>query len=154
MIGFSKELARFFFLAAVFFILVQIAKATTMSFTVPAGEEVTKSMRLAVEDHVLIKFTVVGRSSSTLDFCILNPQGDVMVEYRDTGSVSYSFVCGEAGKYVLRFSNDSAEDKFVTLDYEIQHYIFGIPQMLFLTIVIVLVCIGAVAAFVLMGKPY
>jgi len=61
--------------------------------------------------------------------------------------------CDEAGEYVLHFSNtDASEDKLVTLNYEIQHYIFGIPQMLFLTIIIVLVCVGAVATFILMGK--
>lgn len=47
----------------------------------------------------------------------------------------------------------SSEDKLVSLDYEVQHYIFGMPQMLFLTIIIVLVCVAAVAVFILMGKP-
>lgn len=55
----------------------------------------------------------------------------------------------------MHFSNtDSLEDKLVTLDYEIEHYIFGMPQMLFLAIIIVLVCIAAVAAFILMGKQH
>jgi len=47
-----------------------------------------------------------------------------------------------------------SEDKLVTLDYEIQHYIFGIPQMLFLTIIIVLISVAAVATFILMEKPH
>jgi len=79
----------------------------------------------------------------------------VKVEYSKVGTVSYPFVCDEAGEYFLHFSNtDTSEDKLVTLDYEIQHYIFGIPQMLFLTIIIVLVSVAAVATFILMGKPH
>ena len=79
----------------------------------------------------------------------------MIAEYIKVGNVDHRFVCDEAGEYVLHFSNtDTSEDKLITLNYEIQHYIFGIPQMLFLTIIIVLVCMGAVATFILMGKPH
>jgi hypothetical protein len=40
----------------------------------------------------------------------------------------------------------------VALNYEIDHYIFGIPQMLFMALIIVLACVGGVAAFVLLGR--
>ena len=150
----KKKLIRFLFIVMVFLILVQLAEATTINFTVPEGEEITKPINLAVEDHVSVKFTVVGQSSSTIDFYIADPHGDVKAEYSNRGNVDYRFVCDEAGEYVLHFSNtDTSEDKLVTLNYEIQHYIFGIPQMLFLTIIIVLFCMGAVATFILMGKP-
>jgi len=143
----------FLFIVIVFAILVQHADATAMYFTVPKGEETTRSISLVDEDRVLVKFTVVGQTASTLDFYITDPNGDVKVEY-SMGTVSYSLVCDEAGEYVLHFSNtDTSEDKEVYLDYEIQHYIFGIPQNLFLTLIIVLVCMGAVATFILMGKP-
>jgi len=155
MIRLKKEPVRFLFIVIVLAILVQLADATAISFTVPKGEERAKSISLVVEDHVLVKFTVVGQTESTLDFNITDPNGDVKVEYSKVPTVSYAFVCDEAGEYVLHFSNtDTSEDKLVTLDYEIQHYIFGIPQMLFLTIIIVLVCMGAVATFILMGKPH
>lgn len=150
----KKGLIRLLFAIIIFSILVQVAKATTINFTVPKGEEVTKLLDLAVEDHVSVKLTVVGQTESTLDFYITDPHGNVEAEYSSAGNVNYCFVCNETGQYTLHFSNtDTSEDKLVTLNYEIQHYIFGIPQMLFLTIIIVLVCMGAVATFVLMGKP-
>jgi hypothetical protein len=153
MIRLKKEPIRFLFVVAVFAILVQLADATATSFTVPKGEAITRSISLVVEDRVLVKFTVVGQTASTLDFYITDPNGDVKVEYSRVGTVSYPFICDEAGEYVLHFSNtDTSEDKLVTLDYEISHYIFGIPQMLFLTIIIVLVSVAAVATFTLMGK--
>jgi len=154
MIRLKKELIRFLFIVVVLAILVQPADATATSFTVQKGEEKTKIISLVVEDRVLVKFTVVGRTASTLDFYITDAHGDIQVEYSRVGTVSYSFVCDEAGEYVLHFSNtDTSEDKDVYLDYEIQHYIFGIPQNLFLTLIIVLICMGAVATFILMGKP-
>jgi len=154
MIRLKKEPIRFLFVVAVFAILVQLSDATAISLPVPKGEEKTRSINLVVEDHVLVKFTVVGQTASTIDFYITDPNGDVKVEYSRVGTVSYPFICDEAGEYVLHFSNtDTSEDKLVTLDYEIQHYIFGIPQMLFLTIIIVLVSVAAVATFILMGKP-
>lgn len=155
MIRLKKEPIRFLFIIIVLGILVQHAEATAISFTVPKGEEITRTISLVVEDRVLVKFTVVGKTAHTLDFYITDPDGDVKVEYPNVGRVSYPFVCDEAGEYVLHFSNtDSPEDKHVALDYEIQHYIFGIPQMLFLTIIIVLVCMAAVATFILMGKRH
>jgi len=155
MIQLKKEPIRFLFIVTVFAILIQLADATAISFPVPKGEEITKSISLVVEDRVLVKFTVVGQTASTLDFFITDPHGDMQVEFSRVGTVSYPFVCDEAGEYVLHFSNtDTSEDKLVTLDYEIQHYIFGVPQMLFLTTIIVLVSVAAVATFILMGKPH
>jgi len=40
----------------------------------------------------------------------------------------------------------------VTLNYEIEHYVFGIPSMLLLALIIVLACIGGVFAFVILGR--
>jgi hypothetical protein len=133
-----------------FSIFIQSANSTAEHFNVrPNGEEII-ILRLEVEDHISVKFTVVG----TIDFEITNPNHGTMVEFAERGNVDYSFVCEQAGNYTLHFRNkDSSEDKLVTLNYEIQHYIFGIPQMLFLTIIITVFCIGAVATFTLMGKP-
>lgn len=150
----KEGLVRFVLFAIIFLALAEAVNATTMSFTVPEGEELIKSLSLVVDDRVSIEFTVVGQTISELDFYITGPQGNVKVEYDRVGRVNYCFVCDTAGEYVLHFSNiNQSEDKLVTLNYEVQHYIFGMPQTLFLTIFIVLVCVGAVAAFVLMGKP-
>jgi hypothetical protein len=133
--------------------IIQFAEATAMNFTVPAGEEITKIINLSIDDHVVIKFTVIGQTEHTLNFSITYPNGTVQA-FGKTGDFSYPFVCNQEGQHILNFSNtDSLEDKLVTLDYEVDHYILGMPQMLFLTILIVLVCIAAVAAFIFMGKP-
>jgi hypothetical protein len=125
-----------------------------MNFTVYGGDEVTKSLSLAVDDHVLIRFTVAGASESSINFYMTYPNG-TEINFGNVSNFNYSFVCDAEGEYALHFSNvGSSEDKLVTLDYEISHYIFGIPQMLFLAMIIVIVCVIAVAVFIFMGKPH
>ena len=152
MIQFKKILATIL-VAIVLVILVECASATVLQFTLPAGEATTRSLKLAVEDRVMIKFSVLGQAEDTIDFHITAPNRTVVATYSKQGNVRHSFICEEAGEYVLTFSNTySSEDKFITLDYEIQHYIFGIPQMLFMTMIIVMICVAAVAVFIMMGK--
>lgn len=135
------------------FLLVQLAAATSTSFTVRGGEETTRVLRLAVEDRVLISFSVVG-GDNAIRFYFVCPNGTVR-DFGDLGYCHYTFVCDVEGNYVLRFSNvDSAVDKLVTLNYEVEHYIFGVPQMLFLTIVIGVVCVVMVASFIILGKSH
>ncbi|MGQ9625071.1 MAG: emp24/gp25L/p24 family protein [Candidatus Bathycorpusculaceae bacterium] len=149
----KKPLAYILLMAIEYFIILQLVMAAAVSFTVHGGEEVTKNLKLVVEDHVLIKFTVVGSPDNSLHFSLICPNGTVR-DFGKKGDFRYSFVCNLEGEYLLHFSNiDSSGDKLVTLECEVEHYILGIPQMLFLTMVIVLVCVAALAAFVLMGKP-
>lgn len=148
-----KTLIHVLFIMMTVSILAQVAEATSVNFSVDGGGEITKMIGIALEDHVLIRFSVIGTSDKTLYFYITYPNGTVN-EFGNVSNFHYSFVCDVEGEYILHFSNlNSTETKHVTLDYEVQHYIFGIPQMLFLTIIIVVVCMMAVAAFILMGKP-
>jgi hypothetical protein len=132
----------------------QSALATSASFTVHGGEEVTRVLKLSVEDHVFISFTVIGASENTIHFYLAYPNGTVR-DFGNVGDFHYTFVCDVDGNYILHFSNvGSSVDKLVTLDYEIEHYIFGIPQMLFLAIVIAVICVIAVVSFVFMSKTH
>lgn len=145
----------FLIIALMLSFFTQVVVAIALNFTVPKNDEVVRSLNLAVDDHVSIKFTVTGQTEKVLDFKMLDPHGDTIVEYSEVGNVNEKLVCVVSGEYYLYFSNlESSEDKLVTLNYEIDHYIFGIPQMLFLTMVIALLCMGAIAAFVMMGKTY
>jgi len=89
-----------------------------------------------------------------LDFYITDPNGNILATFGTTGNVNYAFVCSQEGEYKLHFSNvASAEDKLVSLDYEVQHYIWGMEQMLFLTLIVVGICVAATAVFIIMSKP-
>ncbi len=134
------------------------AYARTMTLNVAAGEEKSEPLNLSVDDHVVMKVSVIGLgggSENVLDFSLCNPDGTVKKSFVGTGSVDYSFICEVDGTYAMNFSNVAyPHDKQVTLNYEIEHYIFGMPQMFFLTIVIAILCVAAVAVFIFMGKPH
>ena len=131
-------------------LLVPAARAVAQSFTVQAGQEETKTLSLVVEDHVQIRFAVAGK---TIDFYVTDPLGNRMVTLNAVGNANYAFICSHEGTYTLYFSNaGSAEDKLVTLDYEVTPYIFGMPQTLFLVLIACGLCVGAVAVFILMSK--
>jgi len=152
MVNLRESLTRFLFILAALIVLVGLAEATTTSLTVAQGNEVKCPVNLAVEDRVLIRFTVVGATASIVHFSLIFPDS-IVKDFGEVSEFGYSFVCDAEGQYTLRFvNNDLMEDKLVTLDFEVDHYIFGMPQMLFLTIIIVLACVGGVAAFVLMSK--
>jgi len=134
--------------------LIPSAKATSTSFTVHSNEEVTKVLKLKVEDHVLVSFTVIGAPENAIHLYLACPNGTEK-DFGNVGDFHYTFICDVEGNYILRFSNiGSFVDKLVTLDYEVEHYIFGIPQMLFLTIIIAIICIIAVATFILLSKTH
>lgn len=131
-----------------------VAQATTAQLSVKGGEESTYPIKLAVEDRVLIRFTVIGQEDKTIGFSMTFPNGTV-TDFGDIGTLSHSFVSDLEGECTLRFNNTaSSETKLVTMDYEIDHYILGMPQMLFLVLLIAVICVLMVASFILMGRHY
>ncbi len=140
---------------ALFGFLLGLSVATITSLIVKVGEEVTHPINLTVEDRVLIQYKVLGLNVSALQFSISFPNATVR-DFGGSGDFSYSFICDVEGEYMLHFVNtDQKEDMRVTLNYEVQHYIFGIPQLVFATILVALICVfGVVVAFALMGRSY
>jgi len=149
----KKHLACSLLAAAIVLLLVPAVVATVQSFKVLAGQEETRTLDLVVDDRVQIRFTVIGQKASLIDFYVTDPLGNVMVTFGSVGTVNYDFVCSLKGTYTLHFSNvASVEDKLVSLDYEVTSYIFGMPQTLFLVTIVAVLCVGAVAVFILMSK--
>jgi len=149
----TRPIVNVFVILALLSVLMGLCQATITSFIVKGGEEVTHPISLIVEDRVLIQYKVVGGNINALQFSINLPNGTVR-DFSGSGDFSYSFICDDEGEYLLHFVNSDQTEIYVTLDYEVQHYIFGIPLMLFMTLIIVVACVVGVAAFVLMGRTY
>ena len=153
MISIKKHLTCSLLAATIILLLTPMVRATAESFTVRAGQEDIRSLDLVAEDHVQIRFTVTGQATNVLDFYITDSHGNVLETFGSTGNLNYAFVCSQEGEYRLHFSNvASVEDKLVSLDYEVQHYVFGMQQTLFLTLIVVGLCVAAIAVFILMSK--
>jgi hypothetical protein len=133
-------------------IFVGLGDATTASITLKPGEEVLQPVKLLTEDRVLIQFKVIGATSSLVHFSVTFPNA-TLKDYGEVSDYRTSFVCDLEGEYVLNFTNkDQTENKLVTLNYEIDHYIFGMPQMLFMVILIAVVSVVGVAVFIGLSK--
>jgi len=128
--------------------LVGFGEAATLSLTIKSAEEVTQPISLVVEDR-----TTSG--SGYIQFSMTCPNGTVQ-NFGEVSSFTTGFVCDFEGEYTLNFTNaDQSENKLVTLNYNIDHYIFGIPQTLFLVLLIGVVSVLGVAVFIgLSRKPY
>lgn len=135
-------------------LVVGSAHATTENFTVPPESEVTRLLSLHENDRVSIGFSVVGKSANGLNFYVTDPNGDTILRHERVGQKSLSFLAEMTGTYVLHFDNShSSGSKMVTLNCDIEHLIMGMPQTMFLVLIIVGVLIVAIAAFTIMGKP-
>ncbi|KON33635.1 hypothetical protein AC477_01330 [miscellaneous Crenarchaeota group-1 archaeon SG8-32-1] len=125
--------------------------ATTLSINMPAGEQVDQIIDLKVNDHVKIQFNVLGTDNSYISFSLVYPNS-TEVNFGDVGLFSYNFISDMKGEYKMCFvNNDLTENKLVTLNYQIEPYMFGMPQTQFLIIVIAVICVMMVAFYSLLS---
>jgi len=150
-----KLFNRLVCLLVVFTLLVTMivtVQATTESLTIQAGEELVRKINISAGDHMRIAFTVLSHSSSSLRFRIVFPNG-TKGEYGESTNYNISFASDVPGECELHFDNtNSSSAQFVTLNYEIEHYYFGIPEIPFLIIMIVFLLLCIVAGYIIMGK--
>ena len=154
MLNLGRSLVNMLIIVALLSVVIGIAQATIASLTIKAGEEVTHPINLIAEDRVLIQYKFVEGNTTAIQFSISFPNGTIR-DFKTSGDFSHSFICDNEGEYLLHFVNtDQKEDVRLTLDYEIQHYIFGIPQMLFMVILIAIISVVGLAIFIgLSPKP-
>jgi hypothetical protein len=129
-----------------------IVHASTGSFIVEAGKDYYYKIELASTDRLHLTFVTTGDSSSEFRFSITFPNST----YLDLGEVdkySTSFTSDTTGTCELYFDNtNSMQPTFIALNYEVDHYILGIPQMIFALIVILVLVMVIVIGYVVMGK--
>jgi hypothetical protein len=131
---------------------VATVQAATESLNIQAGEDSIRKINMSAEDHIRISFTVLSQSPSSFRFWIVFPNGTTR-NYEESTSYNISFVSGVQGECELHFDNtNSTSNQLVTLNYEIEHYYFGIPEIPFLIIVIGVLLLCIVAGYVIMGK--
>ncbi len=155
MLNLRKRVSAFFIILIMIAIFVQFGGATPVSLVVKPGEEIPHNVGLIIEDRVLIQINAIGEGTSNLvQFSLVFPNGTIK-DFGEVSSFHTSFVCDLEGNYTLNFANnDQTESKRVTLNYEIEHYVFGMPQMFFMVILIAFISVVGVAVFIgLSQKP-
>lgn len=131
------------------------AFGTNTSFTLQPLEEHTIALSLQQADGVSGSFSTVSDDGTGVNFYVTDPYNDTVLHYDDVLQRSFSFTAEVEGNFQLHFDNSlsAAYRKTVSLNYDVTHYIMGLPQEQFLMIVIVAVAvIGLMLYAVLMPK--
>jgi hypothetical protein len=133
---------------------VATVKAATESLSIEARRELVYKINLSSEDRVQITFLTTGQASSNLSFSIMFPNSTV-ISLGEVDHCSIRFITDTKGTCELHFDNtNSTGAAFVALNYEIEHYILGIPQMIFVLVAISVLLMVIVAGYIIMGKYY
>jgi hypothetical protein len=115
--------------------MMAAAKATAETFTLPAGQTTVRTVDLKVDDEVAGRIAVVG---GNLTFMVYGPVGNFIVPNATVVAQNFNFKAVEAGTYSFVFDNSlSTDDKTVSLNYDVQHYWFGMPQEFVLMLIVV-----------------
>lgn len=131
--------------------LIDLSSASLSSFTIPAGEEINHKINLDINDRVVLEFRIIGTENNFISFSLFYPNA-TEINFGEVGKLNHNFMCDAKGEYNLNFvNNDMNESKLVTLNLDVEHYIFGMPQMLFLAVVIVVIFLAGIAAKVLVS---
>ncbi|UCE96602.1 MAG: emp24/gp25L/p24 family protein [Candidatus Bathyarchaeota archaeon] len=136
-------------------LLIGFAQGFSETFTVPAGDNFTKIVNLNEGDEVSGRVAVVGVEESLINFSISDPGNIVILDHSNIGLRDFKFTAPRTGTYSFHFQNQfSQETKHITLNYNVQHFIFGLPQELILVFVIVGLALIAIVVFIAMSpKP-
>ena len=129
-----------------------IANAYSESIRLQEGESVTRTVRLSEGSEVSGRITIVGNA---INFSVSGPDDRIIQNYTVSSPTNFRFTATKAGTYNFHFENlFSNEVKFVSFNYNVQHYVFGLPQEYVLVFVIVGLALVAVIMFVALSpKP-
>jgi hypothetical protein len=131
---------------------IGIVHATTESFNIDAGKELVCKINVASEDRVQLTFVTTGQASSDLCFSIVFPNSTV-ISLGEVCQYSTSFTSDSGGTCELHFDNSNSSDPvFVALNYEVDHYILGMPEMIFVLVAIAVLLMVIVTGYIIIGK--
>jgi hypothetical protein len=128
------------------------ANAYSATIELPGRESKPIDVDLNRGDEVSGRITLVGNA---INFSISDPDSRIILSYTVNEPTDFRFTAAKTGRYNFHLENlFSDEIKFVTLNYNVQHYIFGFPQEYVLLFVIVGFALIAVVVFLALSpKP-
>jgi hypothetical protein len=126
--------------------------ATTESLNIEAGKELVCKINVVSEDRVQLTFVTTGQASSNLSISIMFPNSTV-INLGELDQYSTRFTSNVKGTCELHFDNtNSSENAFVALNYNVEHYILAVPEMIFVLVAIAVLLMVVVSGYIIMGK--
>jgi len=134
-------------------LLTGIAMATAVTISVPAGKMVFRNVDLNVEDEVSGTISVVGGESHDINFTVVGPGNQIVLPTQNVAVTNFKFSASEKGPYRFIFDNSlSSIDKTVSLNYDVKHFWFGMPQEFVLMLIVVFVGVLALIVYAMISK--
>lgn len=126
--------------------------AYSETFELLARDSVQREVSLNAGDMLSGRVSLVGNA---INFSVTDPDGKVILDQSLAEATNFQFTASKTGIHYFHFMNEfSDEIKYVTLNYNVQHYIFGFPQEYVILFVIVGFALIAVVVYVAMSpKP-
>jgi hypothetical protein len=147
-----RRLCCLLLLLCILLCTINFAIASTGSFIVDAGKDFVYKIDVTSGDRVNLSFITTGDPSSDFSFSMAFPNSTVL-NLGEVDKYSASFTSSSSGTCELHFDNtNSSQPSFVAINYNVEHYIFGIPQMIFILAVILVLVMVVVTGYVIMGK--
>ena len=144
-LGFAFAALGAFILAGV----LGVAFGSNASFTLQPLKEHTIALDLKETDSVSGSFSTVSNDETGVNFYVTDPYNNTILHYDNVLQRSFSFTAEVDGNHQLHFDNSlsTVNRKTVSLNYDIVHYIMGMPQEQFLFIVIAAVALIGIMLF-------
>lgn len=121
--------------------LVTPAQAYFEAFTVSAFSQAVRKVELQLGETIIgtVRSKGAGQNDS-INFYVTDSDGNTVLRYDNKSDISFSFTTSITENYTLHFDNTHFTiAKGITLKYSTELQIFGIPQDLFYSILVVLV---------------
>jgi len=150
----ANRIALFLLLVLLSFSMARIVWATAETISVPAGQTVERNIDLNAEDEVSGRITVVGSEESRdINFTVMGPSGSVVSPTMKVTATNFRFSASEKGTYRFVFDNSqSLVDKTVSINYDVRHYWFGLPQEFVLMLIVVFLGVLGLMVYAMMRK--
>jgi hypothetical protein len=141
-------------LLGIFSCLAATANATAETFALPAGQSAVRTVDLNVDDEVSGRISVVSSDESNHLTCMVyGPLGSIVLPPTTVVASNFDFKVTEAGTYSFVFDNSlSTEDKTVSLNYDVRHYWFGMPQEFVLMLIVVFLGVLGLVVYAMASK--
>ncbi|UCB61388.1 MAG: emp24/gp25L/p24 family protein [Candidatus Bathyarchaeota archaeon] len=135
-----------------FCLLCGIANAYSVTKELPGREKETLGVELNEGDEVSGRITLIG---GAINFSVSDPEGRIIVSYTVSDPADFRFDASKTGAHSFHLENYFSDNTvFITLNYNVQHYIFGFPQEFILLFVIIGCALVGVVMFVALSpKP-
>ena len=141
------------FLLLTFSLLATVRSVVADTATYPIQPLQQQTITLTLNNGDSVTGTIVVNGQGMIDFWISDPQGMNVTNYSNAGQTSFSINAQTSGTFTFHMFNPSADSSIsVTINYNPNFTILGMPQELFLLLVIVGVALLLVVVWALSSK--